>query len=158
MYCRECGKKVDQWVKFCPYCGAETNFPEEEIKKEEQAKKQSRSEQKDESDSKQKKRKMKISIKKDKSGTASSAAYSGITSIWLLICTIVHALFGVQALMHVALVSVLLSLGSAACYFLLRKTGKFPLFYAACALGVATLVRSGGEMRANFGIAALIIT
>ena len=57
MYCRECGKKVDQWVKFCPYCGAETNFPEEEIKKEEQAKKQSRSEQKDESDSKQKKRK-----------------------------------------------------------------------------------------------------
>lgn len=140
MYCRECGKKVDQWVKFCPYCGAETNFPEEEIKKEEQAKKQSRSEQKDESDSKQKKRKMKISIKKDKSGTASSAAYSGITSIWLLICTIVHALFGVQALMHVALVSVLLSLGSAACYFLLRKTGKFPLFYAACALGVATLV------------------
>ena len=38
MYCRECGKKVDQWVKFCPYCGAETNFPEEEIKKEEQAK------------------------------------------------------------------------------------------------------------------------
>ena len=56
MYCRECGKKVDQWVKFCPYCGAETNFPEEEIKKEEQAKKQSRSEQKDESDSKQKKK------------------------------------------------------------------------------------------------------
>ena len=98
-----------------------------------------------------------ISIKKDKSGTASSAAYSGITSIWLLICTIVHALFGVQALTHVALISVLLSLGSAACYFLLRKTGKFPLFYAACALGVATLLRSG-EMRATFGIAALIIT
>ena len=37
MYCRECGKKVDQWVKYCPYCGAETNFPEE-IKKEEQEK------------------------------------------------------------------------------------------------------------------------
>ena len=158
MYCRECGKKVDQWVKFCPYCGAETNFPEEEIKKEEQAKKQSRSEQKDESDSKRKKKKIKISIKKDKSGASSSAAYSGIASIWLLICTIVHALFGVQALMHTALISVLLSLGSAVCYFLLRKTGKFPLFYAACALGVATLVRSGGEMRATFGIAALIIT
>ena len=127
MYCRECGKKVDQWVKFCPYCGAETNFPEEEIKK-------------------------------DKSGASSSAAYGGIASIWLLICTIVHALFGVQALMHTALISVLLSLGSAVCYFLLRKTGKFPLFYAACALGVATLVRSSGEMRATFGIAALIIT
>ena len=75
MYCRECGKRVDQWVKFCPYCGAETNFPEEEIKKEEQAKKQSRSEQKDESDSKRKKKKIKISIKKDKSGASSSALH-----------------------------------------------------------------------------------
>lgn len=156
MYCRECGKKVDQWVKYCPYCGAETNFPEE-IKKEEQEKAK-QSEQEEEQKNKQKKRKIKISVKKEKSGGGSSAAYSGISSIWLLICTVVHALFGVQALIHVALLSVLLSLGSAVCYFLLRKTGKFILFYVACALGVATLVRSGGEIRATFGIAALIIT
>lgn len=159
MYCRECGKKVDQWVKFCPYCGAETHFPEE-IKKEEQEKnKQSeQEEEKEEKKQKQKKRKIKISVKKEKYGSGSSAAYSGISSIWLLICTIVHALFGVQALIHVAWISVLLSLGSAVCYFLLRKTGKFFLFYVACVLGVATLARSGGEMRATFGIAALIIT
>lgn len=156
MYCRECGKKVDQWVKYCPYCGAETNFPEE-IKKEEQEKNKQPA-QEEEKKQKQKKRKIKISVKKEKSSSGSSSAYSGITSIWLLICTVVHALFGVQALIHVALISVLLSLGSAVCYFLLRKTGKFILFYAACALGVATLVRSGGEMRATFGIAALIIT
>ncbi len=160
MYCRECGKKVDQWVKYCPYCGAETNFPEE-IKKEEQEKNKQPA-QEEEKKQKQKKRKIKISVKKEKSGGnssgGSSAAYSGITSIWLLICTAVHALFGVQALIHVALISVLLSLGSAGCYFLLRKTGKFILFYVACALGVATLVRSGGEMRATFSIAALIVT
>ncbi len=156
MYCRECGKKVDQWVKYCPYCGAETNFPEE-IKKEEQEKNKQPA-QEEEKKQKQKKRKIKISVKKEKSSSGSSAAYSGITSIWLLICTVAHALFGVQALIHVALISVLLSLGSAVCYFLLRKTGKFILFYAACTLGVATLVRSGGEMRATFGIAALIIT
>ena len=156
MYCRECGKKVDQWVKYCPYCGAETNFPEE-IKKEEQEKAK-QSEQEEEKKQNQKKRKIKISVKKEKSGGGSSAAYSGISSIWLLICTVVHALFGVQALIHVALFSVLLSLGSAVCYFLLRKTGKFILFYVACALGVITLIRSGGEMRATFGIAALIIT
>ncbi len=160
MYCRECGKKVDQWVKYCPYCGAETNFPEE-IKKEEQEKNKQPAQEEDKNQ-KQKKRKIKISIKKEKSGGnssgGSSAAYSGIASIWLLICTVVHALFGAQALIHVAWISVLLSLGSAVCYFLLRKTGKFILFYVACALGVATLVRSGGEMRATFSIAALIVT